>query len=525
MKAHLMYRERDMDIKFPLPSNAESLRQDLELDVIVAAMAQEDQILVDVCQRAILIDLGDPELICYRQQVVRDCIAVPDVIRRTYALAVEAVEAEKKVWPWSTLRHYPDGLLHRSLEVMRVFLPYLRRLRRIAEEEGSGFSSEGFSRLWAMLSTELAEQYLEKVEDHLARLRFPAGVVISAQLGEGNKGTHYILREPPPVLNWWERLREWRQQLFQKGEPIYEYRVADRDEAGMKALEELKGRGITKAAAALAHSAEHVLSFFKMLRSELAFYVGCLNLRDQLAKQGEQMCLPQALAATDCAYSAKGLYDVALALQSGRKVIANDLAADGKALVMITGANRGGKSTLLRGIGQAQVMMQCGMPVGSESLRANVCHGIFTHYKREEDAAMRSGKLDEELQRMSGIVDRVKEHSLVLFNESFGSTNELEGSAIAQQIVRALIERGLKVIYVTHLFGLAEGLCRQHMQNALFLRAERLENGSRTFRVLKGDPLPTSYGEDLYRSVFSNELARMRDKRRASDQRRSSAGL
>jgi hypothetical protein len=88
--------------------------------------------------------------------------------------------------------------------------------------------------------------------------------------------------------------------------------------------------------------------------------------------------------------------------------------------------------------------------VSAESFASEVCDGILTHYKREEDAAMETGKLDEELSRMSQIVDKVKSNSLLLFNESFGSTNEREGSEIANQIVSALLDRNVKVFFVTH---------------------------------------------------------------------------
>lgn len=147
-------------------------------------------------------------------------------------------------------------------------------------------------------------------------------------------------------------------------------------------------------------------------------------------------------------------------------------------------------------------MMQCGMFVAAESLRVNVCDGIFTHYKREEDATMNSGKLDEELSRMSAIVDSIRPNSLVLFNESFGSTNEREGSEIARQIVRALLEAGIKVFYVTHLYDLAHGFYVQKLDAALFLRAERHVDGGRTFKLVDGEPLATSYGDDLYRRIF-----------------------
>jgi len=201
----------------------------------------------------------------------------------------------------------------------------------------------------------------------------------------------------------------------------------------------------------------------------------------------------------------EGLYDVCLSLNTADQVVGNDIPGEYKQLVVITGANRGGKSTLLRSIGLAQIMMQCGMFVPARTFEASVCHGVFTHFKREEDAGMKSGKLDEELSRMSTIVERIAPGSVLLLNESFASTNEREGSEIARQIVRALLETKVKVFYVTHMFALAEGFYRERSDSFLFLRAERLDDGTRTFRLLEGEPLPTSFGKDLYRQIFEKQ--------------------
>ena len=63
---------------------------------------------------------------------------------------------------------------------------------------------------------------------------------------------------------------------------------------------------------------------------------------------------------------ARGLYDPCLALILGTRAVGNDLDADGRELTMITGANQGGKSTFLRGLGLAQLMMQAGLFVAAE---------------------------------------------------------------------------------------------------------------------------------------------------------------
>ena len=91
---------------------------------------------------------------------------------------------------------------------------------------------------------------------------------------------------------------------------------------------------------------------------------------------------------------------------------------------------------------------------------------------------------------------------LLLCNESFASTNEREGSEIARQVIRALTEAGIRIIFVTHLYDLAERCHAQNTGGGAFLRAERRSDRRRTFRLLEGEPLPTSYGQDLYQQVF-----------------------
>ena len=54
------------------------------------------------------------------------------------------------------------------------------------------------------------------------------------------------------------------------------------------------------------------------------------------------------------------------------------------------------------------------------------------------------------------------------------------------------------MFFVTHRFEFAERYLRQHSGSALFLRAERGPGGRRNYKLTTREPLPTSYGEDLY---------------------------
>lgn len=106
---------------------------------------------------------------------------------------------------------------------------------------------------------------------------------------------------------------------------------------------------------------------------------------------------------------------------------------------------------------------------------------------------------------MSEIVDHIKPNAIVLFNESFAATNEREGSEIARQIVRALLEKQVKVFYVTHLYDFAHGFYEKEMANAIFLRADRQEQGRRTYKLIEAPPLETSFGVDAYNKIFGEQ--------------------
>jgi hypothetical protein len=493
MKVHLLYPGRDFDWAAALPVGHEDLIQDLELETLLAAMADGDKFLHEVSAKVLLTCLDDQEEIRYRQQVLADCLAQPDVIRQMYTVAAGALEDKRHLWGgYGGSYQNASSNLSGAVSHLEAYVARLQQLRQITDEHGGTFSSDGLRALFATLQHELDDEYFEEISYHLKELRFRAGVLISARLDRDNSGTGFVLRAPIGAR------RRWTERLGIGPRTAYSFTIPPRDDAGGQILADLTSRGINLVANAAAQSADHIGSYFTMLKAELGFYVSCLNLASRLAAKEVPVTVPDPAEPSSLTFSCTDLRDACLELQSADPVVGNDVQAGGKPLVIITGANSGGKSTFLRSVGVAQLMMQCGLFVTAKSYQADVARGIFTHFIREEDPGMTSGRLDDELKRMNAIAGQIRPHCLILFNESFAGTNEREGSEIGYQVVRALLEAQIRVLFVTHRYSLADRFCRQHAPATLFLRAERQPDGRRTYKLTVKDPLPTSFGQDLY---------------------------
>jgi hypothetical protein len=494
MRVRLLHPEDDIDLSPRLPNTLIFVSEDdLELRRLYNAMAAGDSFLLEVAKKVVPLSLVDPDIIVYRQHVLADCMANRDVVEQMYAIAVEGDEVRRKVFLAGLVFREPGQILSGSLRVLEPLVENLKQLRRLCDEHAGQFRSPGLRQLSAVIANQLSDEYLQQLVDHLTELNLPRGTLLSATLGPGNKGRGHTLHVPPR-RGWWDKLTG--------SHTGYVFEIDLHDEAGSQALVDLAGKALNDIANTVTQSADHVRGFFGRLRTELAFYLGCVNLHDRLTKAGVPTCFPEPIPLGTRTFTCRDLRDVGLCLATEKPVSGNAIDADGTSLIVVTGANEGGKSTFLRSVGTAQLMMQAGMFVTSKSLRANVTNGVFTHFKREEDDTMTHGKFDEELARMSTIADFVGPQSMLLCNESFAATNEREGAEIARGIIDAMLECGVKVVYVTHIYDLAHSLYRRGNTAYLFLRAERRPDGVRTFRIKPAEPEPTSYGEDSFRRVF-----------------------
>ena len=201
--------------------------------------------------------------------------------------------------------------------------------------------------------------------------------------------------------------------------------------------------------------------------------------------------------------AAEGLYNLKLvATEKPGNVVPNDLAFDARRRVFVlTGANRGGKTTVTQAVGQLFILAQSGISVPAKSFRYDPADAVLTHFPADEDKTLDLGRLGEECRRFRELFVQSTPESLILLNEPFSTTSFEEGYFIAADAVRAILDRGTRTIYNTHMHKLAGDLdtvinTGDREGKAISLVAETRE-GKHSFRVTEAPPEGRSFAHEI----------------------------
>lgn len=236
---------------------------------------------------------------------------------------------------------------------------------------------------------------------------------------------------------------------------------------------------------------------------EFMYYIRCAEFIDSLTEKGCVFCEAQPIAEGGTSMEAKGFYNLKLALtmEDVSGIVANDLFFDREHTVYIlTGANRGGKTTVTQAVGQLFVLAQGGLFVPAESFRYVPCDCIFTHFPADEDKTMDLGRLGEECVRFREMFSQATDRSLLLLNETYSTTSFEEGYYIARDSVKALLTKSVRTVYNTHMHKLgedAEALTRESSGAGAASLIVRTEDGKRSFKVAVARPEGSSYARDI----------------------------
>ena len=245
---------------------------------------------------------------------------------------------------------------------------------------------------------------------------------------------------------------------------------------------------------------------------EFLFYVRWAEYIKRHVDRGLSFCKAKLILesggnAGDVRMNARGFYNLKLAdfIEKKEDIVVNDLGFDKRASVYIlTGANRGGKTTVTQAVGLLHVLAQAGIHVPAQEFAFSPVDCIYTHYPADEDKTLDYGRLGEECRRFRELFARCTDKSLLLLNETFSTTSFEEGFFIARDAVKAILKRGTRCIYNTHMHKLASEIDKLNGESAdegAAVCAQSLvalsDGSQRSFKVKVAPPEGLSHARDI----------------------------
>ena len=260
---------------------------------------------------------------------------------------------------------------------------------------------------------------------------------------------------------------------------------------------------------------------FISLMPEILFYIRFSELCDKIKAAGLPLCKAEIADKEKRICNATDIYNLKLAIRKvkGEKgeIVTNNFTFDEKGRIYIlTGPNRGGKTTITQAVGLAFLLAQNGIYVPASSITLSPCDNIFTHFPADENDTVDLGRLGEESKRLSDIFNEATRYSLLLLNESLATTNVSEGLYIARDVLKSMRYLGVRSIFNTHMHDLARnlGTLNEDVQGDSLVESmvTGVENGERSFKIFISPPQGVSYAKDIavkYGVTFENIKGRI----------------
>lgn len=512
-------REVTVDLMFPPESGAEeknayaklspSSVHNLEIEYLAGLICPYNQ---EYALKILSKPPTDVNVIKYRQDILDDFLNVPELEVILYKSIHTIYNNAKSIYAKiGSTQSFVE--INENLEHIDSFIECINSCHTFYERHFSKLKSKGARSVAQALEEKYLSEDFKGLVTEVAELKetFTKGVR-SVTLGI-NFDEH--LRPMKIALlsasNEYFREKTLFERIFSRNEvtepisEIYSRKSKDGElDASNKVLfneiDALTGEYVRHFNASLRSYYSSSVDFLLKIEPQINFYVGAARLVERTRKMGLPSCRPKILPKESRSFQCSNMYDLVFAckmfgsLLGGRfaapEIKTNDCEVNG--IVILTGANNGGKTTFTRGAGINQVLAQCGMCVTAESAEIAVTDSIFVHFPKEEEVGINTSRFTEECREFKETTEQAGAYSLILMNESLSSTTPTECLIIAEELMKIFSYMGARVIFTTHIHELIEkkdeinGAGGKSLMTSMIAQCD--ERGQPTYRIVKGVP-------------------------------------
>jgi len=233
------------------------------------------------------------------------------------------------------------------------------------------------------------------------------------------------------------------------------------------------------------------------MADDLSFYLSYLDLLAPLREAGLPICFPE-VSSSSTELDVGDTYDLALGVRlvaDGVPVVLNDVSLHGRErLLVISGPNQGGKTTMCRTFGQLHHLAAIGCPVPGTRARVHLADRILTQFDRDESEDSIEGRLGEDVRRMHRLTQQATARSVVVLNEMFSSTTLDDARFLTTELLARLRTIGVLVACVSFIDEISR------FDAATVSMVATIEPGpaaTRTFHLVRGPSDGRAYARTL----------------------------
>lgn len=489
-----------------------SVIENLNLEKVYQKLLQNEHILYSLCM--------DEDTIQYRGSVIEDFMKNPKLISEL----MNCLTLFSELKPLYHTSQYKRATLYRIIDLLIVMEKAVMTLEELNQVLNAyTLKSEGFLELRKQIERNIVSKDYKQMKTDLREIKYIFRQIKSATLSvsmtsglrpafaqvssvndhkikypNAFRKVSDVLRDDPVFMD--KRLTSYV-PVFRIGK--INYNLLEEIEFGLK---EHKSK-----LQAFVDTYERVdITPFLTLYDEMLFYEASIHLFEALESMNLPVSRPKISLIGGFKLKIQDGYNLNLALSmmenKTNEVLESEMIYnsiefnDDKKFFVISGANRGGKTTFTQAIGQIQLMAQLGLFVPAKEVEFSLADTIITHFPVSEKDTQDYGRFGKECERFVEGFQKATDTSLFLLNEPFSGTSHLESLNIATQGICALIEKNVPFIINTHLHELYSEVKESSIGQAkhtVISLATHMEGEISTYSIEEKEPLGKSYAMEI----------------------------